>query len=62
MELLEALPEVRFIKGTVIALEVGDAERFPGPEHLASYSYAEMVPRVHFTTGGRPATGGRGRM
>jgi len=38
----------------VIALEVGDVERFPDVEHLASY--AGMVPRVH-SSGGKTRYG-----
>jgi len=49
VKLLESLPGVGFILATVIALEVGDVERFPGPEHVASY--AGMTPRVHASGG-----------
>jgi len=49
VELLMTLPGVGFILATVIALEVGDVQRFPGPEHLASY--AGMVPRVQQSGG-----------
>ena len=38
-----------FILATVIALEVGNVERFLGPGHLASY--AGMVPRVQASGG-----------
>jgi len=48
-ELLMTLPGLGFILATVIALEVGDVRRFPGPEHLASY--AGMVPRVQQSGG-----------
>lgn len=37
-ELVDSLPGVGFILATVIALEVGDVERFPQPENLASYA------------------------
>ena len=49
VELLMTLPGVGFILATVIALEVGDVQRFPGPEHLASY--AGTVPRVQQSGG-----------
>ena len=49
VELLMTLPGVGFILATVIALEVGDVRRFPGPEHLASY--VGMVPRVQQSGG-----------
>ena len=49
VKLLMSLPGVGFILATVIALEVGDVERFPGPGHLASY--AGMVPRVQASGG-----------
>ena len=54
VELLQTLPGVGFILATVIALEVGDVRRFPGPEKLASY--AGMVPRVH-SSGGKTRYG-----
>jgi len=54
VELLQTLPGVGFILATVIALEVGDVGRFPGPEKLASY--AGMVPRVH-SSGGKTRYG-----
>lgn len=54
MRLLMTIPGVGPILGSVIALEVGDVERFPGPEHLASY--AGTVPRVH-ASGGRTRYG-----
>lgn len=44
-KLLQTLPGVGFILATVIELEVGEVDRFPGPEHLASY--AGQTPRVH---------------
>ena len=49
VELLQTLPGVGFILATVIALEVGDVGRFPGPGQLASY--AGMTPRVHASGG-----------
>jgi len=49
VELLMTLPGVGFILATVIALEVGDVRRFPGPKHLASY--VGMVPRVQQSGG-----------
>jgi len=45
MKLLQTLPGVGPILGAVIALEIGDVERFPSAEHLAAY--AGTVPRVH---------------
>ncbi len=36
VELLDSLPGIGLILATVIALEVGDVERFPRPENLAS--------------------------
>jgi len=54
MKLLMTIPGVGLILGSVIALEVGDVERFPGPQHLASY--AGTVPRVH-ASGGRTRYG-----
>lgn len=53
------LPGVGFILATVIELEVGIVDRFPGPEHLASY--AGQTPRVH-GSGGKPTTERRGQM
>jgi transposase len=54
MELLKTIPGVGPILAIVIAWEVGDVSRFPGPEHLASY--AGTVPRVH-SSGGRTTFG-----
>lgn len=48
-KLLQTLPGVGFILATVIELEVGEVDRFPGPEHLASY--AGQTPRVHESGG-----------
>ena len=50
MQLLMSMPGIGPILATVIALEVGDINRFPDAEHLASY--AGTVPRVH-SSGGR---------
>lgn len=44
MNLLMTIPGVGPILAVVIALEVGDIDRFPRPENLASY--AGTVPRV----------------
>lgn len=48
------LPGVGFILASVIALEVGDAERFPTAAHLASYS--GTTPRIH-SSGGKTRYG-----
>lgn len=45
MKLLLSLPGVGDILAPVIALEIGDVDRFPDAEHLASY--AGTAPRVH---------------
>lgn len=45
IRLVMTLPGVGHILGTVIALEVGNVERFPSASHLASY--VGTVPRVH---------------
>jgi transposase len=50
MKLLLSLPGVGSILAVVIALEVGQVDRFPGGQHLASYG--GTVPRVH-SSGGR---------
>ena len=50
MQLLMTIPGIGPILTTVIALEVGDINRFPNAEHLASY--AGTVPRIH-ASGGR---------
>jgi len=44
IKLLRTIPGVGFILAVVIATEMGDINRFPGPEKLASYAGA--VPRV----------------
>lgn len=49
IKLLETLPGVGFILAAVIWLEIGDVERFRGPEKLASY--AGVVPRVKASGG-----------
>jgi transposase len=54
MELLTTLPGVGSILAVVIALEIGDIDRFPGPEHLASY--AGTVPRIK-SSGGKTTFG-----
>jgi len=45
MTLLMTLPGIGFILSVVIALEVGDIDRFLSAQHLASY--AGTTPRVH---------------
>ena len=50
MQLLKSLPGIGIILSATIALEIGDIERFPSAEHLASY--AGVTPRVH-ASGGR---------
>jgi len=49
MQLLQSLPGVGVILAAVIALEIGDVNRFPDAEHLASY--AGTTPRVHASGG-----------
>lgn len=49
MQLLMTLPGIGPILGMVLALEIGSVDRFPGPEHLASY--AGTVPRIHSSGG-----------
>jgi transposase len=49
MKLLMTLPGVGMILAVVMALEIGDVTRFPGPEHLASY--AGTVPRIKSSGG-----------
>jgi len=46
---LMSLPGVGPILAVVIAMEIGDVERFAGPDRLASY--AGTVPRVHSSGG-----------
>src|SRR5438876_4476435 len=45
MQRLMTLPGVGVILAATIALEIGEIERFPSAEHLASY--AGTTPRVH---------------
>lgn len=47
--LLRTLPGVGLILGVVIQAEVGEVERFPSAEHLASY--AGTRPRIHASGG-----------
>ena len=54
MQLLKTLPGVGPILATAIALEIGDVDRFPGPDRLASY--AGTVPRVK-SSGGKTYLG-----
>jgi len=49
VRLLRTLPGIGFIFGIVLATEVGDVRRFPGPAQLASY--AGTTPRVHASGG-----------
>jgi transposase len=49
MKLLMTLPGVGKILTVVMTLEIGDVSRFPGPEHLASYS--GTVPRIKSSGG-----------
>jgi len=54
MGLLKTIPGVGPILAVVIASEVGDIDRFPSPEHLASY--AGTAPRVK-SSGGKTSYG-----
>jgi transposase len=54
MQRLQTLPGVGPILAPVIAFEVGDVDRFPDAEHLASY--AGTTPRVH-SSGGKTRYG-----
>ena len=45
MELLKTAPGIGIILAATIMLEIGDVNRFPSAEHLASYS--GTTPRVH---------------
>lgn len=54
MKRLMSMPGVGRILSVVIALEIGDVNRFPSPQHLASY--AGTVPRVK-SSGGRTVYG-----
>ena len=49
MELIMSLSGVGLILAAVMVLEIGQIERFPTAEHLASYS--GTVPRVHASGG-----------
>lgn len=49
INLLRTIPGIGFILAVVIATEIGDIERFNGPEKLASY--AGTVPRVKSSGG-----------
>lgn len=49
MKRLQTIPGVGTILSALIALEVGDAGRFPSGAHLASY--AGTVPRIHASGG-----------
>jgi transposase len=49
VEVLDSLPGVGFILATVMALEIGDVERFASAEKLASY--AGTTPRVSASGG-----------
>lgn len=46
---LKTMPGVGEILGATIYLEIGDAARFPSPQHLASY--AGLVPTLHASGG-----------
>lgn len=46
---LRSMPGVGFLLSIVVSLEVGDVNRFPTPEKLASYS--GTAPRVHASGG-----------
>jgi transposase len=54
IKLLQSMPGVGFILAVVIALEIGDIERFGSAEKLAGYS--GMTPRVH-SSGGKTRYG-----
>jgi hypothetical protein len=54
MKLLMTIPGVGQILAVVMAWEIGEISRFPGPDHLASY--AGTVPRVK-SSGGRRSFG-----
>ncbi|MHB8527460.1 MAG: transposase [Candidatus Acidiferrales bacterium] len=58
VQLLRSVPGVGEILAPVIWLEVGDVNRFPRAENLASY--AGLVPRV-FSSGGHTRLGGISR-
>jgi transposase len=54
IQLVDTLPGVGEILAIVIEREIGDVNRFPSSEHLASY--AGVVPKVH-ASGGRTRHG-----
>jgi len=54
VELLRTLPGVGFILAVVMAMEIGDVNRFPTSAHLASY--AGTVPRIK-QSGGKTLRG-----
>jgi transposase len=54
VRLLKTMPGVGEILGATIYLEIGDVNRFPSPEHLASY--AGLTPTVH-SSGGKTRLG-----
>jgi transposase len=58
VQLLLSVPGVGQILAPVIAMEIGDVDRFPRAENLASY--AGLVPRV-FSSGGHTRLGGISR-
>jgi transposase len=58
IELLMSLPGIGVILGSVCALEIGDAGRFPSAEHLAAC--AGTAPRVH-SSGDKTRYGGQAR-
>jgi transposase len=49
MRLLTSLPGIAVVLGATICLEIGEVDRFPDAEHLASY--AGTTPRVHASGG-----------
>jgi transposase len=54
LRLLRTIPGIGFLLGAVVSVEVGDVNRFPGPDRLASYS--GTTPRVH-SSGGKTRFG-----
>lgn len=52
--LLSSIPGIGFLLSVVISLEIGDIERFSGPDRLASYS--GTTPRV-YSSGGKTRYG-----
>jgi transposase len=55
MQLLMSMPGVGVILAATVALEIGEVQRFPSAQHLASY--AGTTPRVH-ASGGKVRYGG----